>query len=145
MYVAPQPGQGFKKMSRTPIADGEIRRLTKAQRDLLIDHVDGEVPVILANNHYISTIRNSLMKMGLLKSSTPHTNWPRATLLTERGRLALSMVLADYADALVRAGLFPEPLNALAVLRSLKAGRTPSDSAQTAPEPAALPRLASAK
>jgi hypothetical protein len=121
--------------SITPISDGEIRRLTKSQRDFLIDHIDGEVAVVLANNHCISTVRTSLLKAGLLKGSPPNSQRPRATLLTERGRMAVGLVLADYADALVRAGVLDQQLTPLAVLRSLKALRNPPVSAETALEP----------
>lgn len=109
--------------------DSMIRRLTASQRELLIDHIDGEVDVVTAN-HHMTGVRGSLMKAGLLLGTA--TKRPRTTILTEPGRRAVGMVLGDYADALVRAGLL-EQENPLQVLQSLKAARRelerPSDLA----------------
>lgn len=108
-------------MAHATITDGEIRRLTSFQRNLLIDHIDGEVDVVMNDAHLVG-VRNSLIKVGLLRGATNNTIRPRATVLTERGRMAVGMILGDYADALVRAGLLLQE-NPLAVLQRLKAAR----------------------
>lgn len=107
--------------STATISDSKIRRMTSMQRDLLIDHIDGELDVHLTNVHLIN-VRNSLMKIGLLRGATNNTTRPRTTVLTERGRMAVGIILGDYADALVRAGLF-EQENPLQVLRRLLESR----------------------
>lgn len=105
-------------MTARPLSSGEVRRLTTYQRDLLVDHIDGEMDVVTANRH-LTGVRNSLMRVGLLKGATPNTNRPRCTVLTERGRMAVGMILGECADALVRAGLLKQR-NPLQVLRDLK-------------------------
>jgi hypothetical protein len=124
------------------IGDGAIRKLSSAQRSFLIDHVDGEVELTPARRHLIQ-VRNSLMKMKLLRGAIAHTIRPRGTVLTEHGRYAVGVILGDYADGLVRAGLL-EQENPLWVLKQLKAlggfpaGRPASQPAEEMPEPASL-------
>jgi hypothetical protein len=108
-------------MAAKTLSDGAIRQLTSLQRDLLIDHIDGEVLLSMANRHLVQ-VRNALMRNGLLRGSSPHTIRPRGTVLTERGRAAVGMILGDCADALVRAGLLAQE-NPLQVLRRLKEAR----------------------
>lgn len=103
-------------MTRPALTDGDVRRLTPNQRDLLIEHVDGEVDVVKSDHHQ-SIVRNSLMQLGMLRGTEKVR--PRFTVLTDRGRLALAMVLGQCADSLVRAGLLEQP-NPLDVLRRLK-------------------------
>ena len=121
-----------------PISDAEVRNLSQYQRDVLLDHIDGAVDVSISNPHLLA-VRNSLMKIGMLTSSVPGpaANRPRATVLTERGRMAVGMVLGQYADALVRIGLVHEE-TPLRVLQRLRSGRKPPVSAETALEPARL-------
>ncbi len=99
-----------------PITDEAIRKLSPNQRSLLIDHIDGEIQI--AGAHQIKA-RNSLMQAGLLRGPNHQINRPRTTVLTEAGRRAVGVILGDYADGLVRAGLL-EQTNPLAVLRRLK-------------------------
>src|SRR5579863_25172 len=113
-----------------PVSDAEIRRLSAAQRNLLIDHIDGPVDVSLINR-WDKSARRGLISTRLLEGHPRGSIRPRQTTLTERGREALGMVLGDYADALVRAGLL-EQQNPLAVLRRLKTMRAfPTRSGDT--------------
>lgn len=118
-----------------PISDAEIRNLTQYQRDLLIDHIDAEVDVNTRDPHMVG-VRNSLMRIGMLKGSTPGTIRPRATVLTERGRMAVGMVLGQYADALARTGLVDRDA-LLEGLRRLKVAK-PAVSGPDALKPARL-------
>lgn len=105
----------------TRLSDGAIRALTNIQREMLISHIDGAVLIIRAD--YNKVLR-ALVLRGLLRPSSPQTTRPRATILTDEGRRALGVILGDYADALVRAGLL-EQENPMQVLRRLQAARTP--------------------
>jgi hypothetical protein len=102
-----------------PVSESTIRNLSPNQRDLLVDHIDHAVDVVLSNQHLFNA-RNALMKLGLLKGT--ETIRPRTTVLTERGRMAVGMILGECADALVRAGLL-EQENPLQVLAQLKRDR----------------------
>ncbi len=108
-------------MKSIPIGEHELRNLTTLQRNMLINHLDGEVSV----THHDVVVRNSLVKIGLLRGATSHTTRPRATVLTDRGRMALAMVLGECADALIRAGIM-EQESPLQVLLRLKASRSPA-------------------
>jgi hypothetical protein len=125
-FSYPQPeGEPMK-----PISNSEIRSLSEAKRRILIEHIDGPVPMNRENIYRIHTI-NSLMGAGLLRNAlsgpAPALGRPRALVLTEDGRWAVSLLLADYAEALVRAGcLDAEPLTPLMILQRLKAIRKPA-------------------
>ncbi len=101
------------------ISDAKIRNLTAHQRKMLIDHIDGPLDVVASDGHRVQC-RSALMSMGLLRGTPPGALRPRHTILTERGRMAVAIVLGDYADALIRAGLL-EQENPLQVLQGLKA------------------------
>jgi hypothetical protein len=77
--------------------------LTPLQRNFLIKHIDGSgeipVPVFVAER---KGPRAALIARGLLKPNRP--NFASKTLLTEKGRAVLAIILGEYADALVRAG-----------------------------------------
>jgi hypothetical protein len=93
----------------------EISKLTALQRDMLVNHIDGTVDVTL-NDHNLVQVRGSLLKNGMLKGATPFR--PRVTMLTERGRYALAAVLANYAEALVLAGMLEaRPIDVLAQIK----------------------------
>lgn len=79
---------------------GSLRR---TERDILIEHVDGssDVPVQFSVSDR-QTARNRLILKGLLRAD--RIDRPRKTIITEDGRQVLAYVLADYAEALVRAG-----------------------------------------
>jgi hypothetical protein len=84
--------------------------LTTGMRDVLIEHIDGPVPIFRACHSKIDAkamgIRYksvwSLMDRGLLTKDRPCA--PRFTIITDLGRDELAKALADWADALVRAG-----------------------------------------
>lgn len=79
------------------------RALSQAQRELLIDHVDGssalEIAVIAGER---SGARKVLIAKRLIRPDRRER--PRSTVITDDGRQVLSWVLAEYADALARAG-----------------------------------------
>jgi hypothetical protein len=89
--------------------------ITTHQRDLLIDHLDGPAPIVnsplarrehAANWKTVSARREALkglVERGLLRLDMRHRT-PRTTVMTEKGRAALAAALADWAEALVRAG-----------------------------------------
>lgn len=83
--------------------------MNSALRDVLIAHIDGAVPY----SHWDRTRQISLrsaLSHGLLEcewSMVPAPSKqkrPAGTVLTEKGRAALTAALADWADALSRAG-----------------------------------------
>lgn len=126
-------------MAHPPISDGLVKRLTQHQRDLLVEHIDGEVEIARAS--HLVPVRNSLMRTGMLKPAQTGTTRPKGTLLTERGRQVVGMILGEAADQLVRAGLL-EQLDPVQALREIKARGTPVDNATAlAPAIAALRAL----
>lgn len=106
-------------MAKASFSDGAIRMLTFHQRNVLLAHIDGPVDIVATTFGKVQ-IRNGLMDGGLLRGDPANTVRPRKTALTEAGRRAVGMILGDYADALVRAGLL-EQQNPLAVLNRLRA------------------------
>lgn len=117
------------------MTDLAVLKLSMMQRAVLIDHIDGAVELIIAER---KMVRVSLMQIGLLRAENPRAIRPRATVLTEQGRRAVGIILGDYADALVRAGIL-EQENPLQVLLRLKAAR--STTIESTPAEAA-PRIA---
>jgi hypothetical protein len=95
-----------------------IRKLTIPQRNMLVDHIDGPVDMTLTDPRIIQG-RNTLIDQGLLQTSPPQAVRPRITILTELGRMALAAILAEYADALVRAG-FMDLLDASEKMKRLQ-------------------------
>lgn len=90
------------------------RKLTAEARNLLVDHVDGsrfvEVPVVIGER---TRTRQTLLNLRLLKygwlgedgkGKATYNPRPTATYMTDDGRHVLAIVLAEYADALIRAG-----------------------------------------
>ena len=79
------------------------RALTQAQRELLIEHVDGsssvEVAIVVSDRN---AARKILLSKGLIRPDRHRP--PKVTTITDDGRQVLAYVLAEYADALVRAG-----------------------------------------
>lgn len=122
-------------MKKPPLPASTILRLKIPQREMLIAHIDGEVPVVRSAEGR-SQVRDSLILHGLLRGST-NTPRPRATVLTEDGRRALGIILGDYADALSRAGLFEQadPVRVLKELKALRVGAFAADP--ILPEPGA--------
>jgi hypothetical protein len=108
-------------MTMAPISETELRKLTVCQRNMLIGHIDGEVDVTICDPHKVQS-RNALIGQGYLRGSPTGAVRPRTTVLTERGRAMLGMVLGDYADALIRAGILDQQ-HPLEVLKHLKLSR----------------------
>lgn len=86
--------------------------ITRKMRDVLIEHIDGPVPVEVPTGprggHHARevalrarTIR-ALINNRLLRGKTDSPR-PTHTVITMAGRAELAEVLADWADALVRA------------------------------------------
>lgn len=98
-----------------------VRCLSISQREMLIAHID--VPVDIDVSEYANfPVRRSLFKMKLLQPHPIGAIRPRQTALTTAGRHAVAVILADYADALVRAGLLEQeqPMRALQALQGMK-------------------------
>ena len=79
-------------------------RLSRYQREYLIDHIDGIRPVIV-NNNIDNMARNALLGRNLIRyvPAESISARPRGTALTELGRATLCALLGYYADQLVRA------------------------------------------
>jgi hypothetical protein len=75
--------------------------LKPAARNLLIDHIDGDRPVRRAEP--VAAI-GALLRRELIDYKPSGAIAPTHSVITERGRVVLSFILAEYADALVRAG-----------------------------------------
>jgi len=81
-----------------------IKKLTKLQREFLIDHVDGMRPFI--DQPVDNQVRESLITRHMIRYEPDirsRLGRPDGTVLTDDGRSALGYVLGDYADALIRA------------------------------------------
>lgn len=88
--------------------------ISAALRDLLIEHIDGPVAVVVSTQ---SGTRSVAIRSGLIRPDFMGMRgaWnkgrPRQTFITEKGRRELAASLADWADALCRAqnGGLPVP------------------------------------
>src|ERR1700682_2200011 len=112
------------------LSDSSIRVLSRVQREMLVDHIDHPVEIVI-HEHFAA--RRALMAIGLLRGHPTGATRPRLTMLTEAGRHAVGIILGDYADALGRAGLLDQerPLDVLQELRAsggaaLRGGGKPS-------------------
>jgi hypothetical protein len=75
-------------------------------RDLLIEHIDGPRPYIKADHADRNRVQGAVTTGLLLFDQARHPlKTPKATVLTRKGRQALSLALAQWADALKRAEL----------------------------------------
>lgn len=116
----------------------EVNQLTGLQRKMLIDHIDGPIDVTVRDTHLIP-VRNSLLANGMLRpDSTGQARIrPKATILTERGRYAMAATLANYAEALVKAGMMEaRPIDILAQIK--KRPPSPAIAAEQALLPARM-------
>jgi hypothetical protein len=86
------------------ISDGDIRNFSTQKRVLLLSHIDRAVEINVGDTPTGQT-RNSLLTLGLLRVEPRDAVRPRYTVLTPIGRHAVGVILGDYADALVAAGL----------------------------------------
>lgn len=75
-------------------------------RDLLIEHIDGPVDVIVSKQN---GTRAMALRLGFIRPDfqgmrgTQNPDRPRRTYITEKGRQELAAALADWADALSKA------------------------------------------
>jgi hypothetical protein len=88
------------KSEPPPYAPGIAHRLSRKQREMLIRHVAGSQPFIIGTE--TPTVQ-SLMGLRLLKGDRQINH--RNTALTYLGREVVCVVLGEYADALLLAGL----------------------------------------
>lgn len=95
-----------------------LQKISELRRKVLIAHVgaDGPMPYRPVDGNAIS----GLLHMKLLR----YVNGGRATVLTELGREAACVVLAEYAEALILAGAGHSPLE------QLLAAQTPAERAR---------------
>lgn len=80
-------------------------QLSKPQRDLLVEHVDGRMPVrqpVIAGDKYRVRVTAVLARRRLLAYEGKTRARPTHTRITDDGRAVLAWVLADYAQALLR-------------------------------------------
>lgn len=98
------------------------QRLSPAQRDLLVEHIDRAVGVYRSNASMVH-VATSLIRLGLLRPEVPSLR-PKYTVLTDLGRGTVANLLATYADALVRAGCMQERETPLQILRRLRVARS---------------------
>jgi hypothetical protein len=92
-----------------PSLRSTIERLSKLQREFLIDHVDGIRP--FADAPVENATRGALLARKFICYEPPQRNRlgrPVGTVLTDTGREALSFILGDMADNLTRALLANE-------------------------------------
>ena len=104
-------------MSEQSALTSVVRKLSSNQRQMLIEHIDGSVGIVIEHLHLT---RYALVNLGLLR--TTQESRPHSTSLTEKGRMAVTMILADCADMLVQAGILEQgdPLCALKILTEMK-------------------------
>jgi hypothetical protein len=128
-----------------PVRLDVIHALSRLKREILIEHIDGPIQITRNDTNRIQTIK-SLLERGWLRNDRPGPipSKPRALVLTEAGRYVVSIILSEYAEALIRAGCL-EPGWAetpMQILRRLKSVRKPAISPETALEPARAALLA---
>ena len=97
-------GDNFQKLRESIMNHKNVARsLSRAQRNLLIAHIDGTndiaVPVFIKER---TNARVGLISLKLIRPDRPR--WATKTTITEDGRQVLATILADYAEALVAAG-----------------------------------------
>jgi hypothetical protein len=80
-----------------------LRPLSTMQRDLLVAHIDGtEVPV-LRNVPFRYQAQAALVARGWLRWLPNNTSRPTASVITQRGRKELALLLAEWAEVIVQA------------------------------------------
>lgn len=93
----------------TPSLEATVLRLSHAQREFLVGHVDeksinGMRPFV--NDPIENTTRRSLVVRGLVRfepKTASRLGVPAGTMLTDDGHQALHAVLGECADALMKA------------------------------------------
>lgn len=130
--------------------------LPRGARDLLLEHIDGPnfitVPVVAGER---AQSRTALLDRELIRYNTSSPR-PVNTIITEAGRYVLAVVLAMYAERLVRAGYSVEAEVSSAVTEYASIlyeehvkdfqppldqfGASPSVAAASEPEPTVQPQ-----
>lgn len=85
--------------------------MTAPMRDLLIEHIDGPVPLHkTSQNDTLGQIRDRHLRTRMIVACLDHgwlefdTNCsPTTSIMTEKGKHALCAVLAEWADVLTKA------------------------------------------
>jgi len=77
-------------------------------REVLIEHMDGKIVPFDALPHTTRRRTLGILVTGGYLRSVGNVFPPKATQITDRGRGALSDLLADYADCLERAGYYDD-------------------------------------
>jgi hypothetical protein len=100
--------------------------LTNAQRDILIRHIDGSSVVLGGELAIQRSSINAMIRRGLLRTSKV-SKWRMETVITPKGRETLAAVLADWAEAILRAKwptslLLPDPTGKIAEAEELGKG-----------------------
>jgi hypothetical protein len=87
-----------------------MKPITSSIRDVLIEHIDGKRPFVLRakskafQDSHDAIVRAPSIMASLRNGYLRMTGSPPFTVLTESGREVLARALADWADALSRAG-----------------------------------------
>jgi hypothetical protein len=89
-------------MSIFPSNNGIAHKLSAAQKEYLVDHLDGERSITNRNTNEIRT-RGALLSRHFIHHKETITSRPTATVLTDKGRDALCAILGEYAEQLMRA------------------------------------------
>jgi hypothetical protein len=124
MHIAGETFSRARERSPTPMVNPsgipfghDSCRVARDLRDALIEHLDGvEVPVGPATGRtgrrsYRRRILVTLANRDLIQFALGPDGEPEASVITERGRMELAKLFADYADAFLRAALSARPNN----------------------------------
>jgi len=95
------------------------RELSGPKREYLLRHIDVQVPFDRRSER--GTV-SALLRLGLIRDAkgSCHSRFPAATTLTDYGRSVVAAILAEYADALVRAGCLEVDENTAREIRPLE-------------------------
>jgi hypothetical protein len=99
-----------------------ILQMSRPQRDLILRHVKCPQPVRAADS---KVCRNALLRRGMLLLLPPNSPRPQYTSLSSIGKYAADVLLIEYIEVLVRAGVIESPASPaespMEVLQRLKA------------------------
>lgn len=116
-------------MGTVKLTKARVRTLSQNCKDLLIEHIHGEVPIIRGRaERFQVAVQFGMIGAGFLLSVPPGSPRPRGTVLSHLGREAVCMVLGDYADALTKAGVLDLP-DSISALRKALFQAVPAETA----------------